>query len=172
MRLLFLVPTLEEVFGPKPRVKLLEALVDLAPYKFTRPDLAGQAGLSKNVYREIDPVIADGLVRRAAKGRPARFTVNRAHLHFQLADLFTVIAQAADPSVRSRRDAARYLDAIWDAIRTASLPAPNVIRATNTGSADPGKESYALLETSGTQEMPASVSDGENHVIPIGATSG
>lgn len=158
---------LSEIFGDKPRIKLLEALIDLAPYKFSLPELAEQAQLDKNVYREINPILKEGLVKRVSDARPANYKVNSKALTFQLVDLFSVIAQASDPNVRTKSAATQLVDSLWDALRKATAPHAEVIQSTNLGSNDPRVERYRVLKMEGKQDVPAQ-REGETHVLTVG----
>lgn len=58
--------SLTQLFGKTPRVKLLEALIDLASIEFTIPEAAEQAGLHKqSAYRRWGDLEDIGLVEKA-----------------------------------------------------------------------------------------------------------
>jgi len=71
-----LVTTLQDLFGETPRVKLLEALLRLAPVEFSAPEAAKEAGLHKpSAYAEVEALKAAGLIERVSETRPATFRV-------------------------------------------------------------------------------------------------
>lgn len=84
---------LTKVFGNTPRVRLLEALVRLAPVEFTRAELTTEAnGQGKKALtlhkpsatRALDRLAADGYVICTSSKRPARFRVNEDNPYFRV----------------------------------------------------------------------------------------
>lgn len=70
------VATFERLFGDKPRVHLLEALLRLAPVTFTRAEWAQEAGLHKgSTNRLVADLEKEGFVRRVTEGSQPEYAV-------------------------------------------------------------------------------------------------
>lgn len=64
------------LFGDKPRVHLLAALLRLAPVTFTRAELAQEAGLQKSsTNRIVQELERDGFIRPVPETSPVEFEV-------------------------------------------------------------------------------------------------
>lgn len=66
----------DRLFGDKPRVHLLEALLRLAPVTFTRAEWAQEAGLQKSsTNRIVEELEKEGFVRRVTDGEHPEYAV-------------------------------------------------------------------------------------------------
>ena len=66
----------ERVFGKAPRVRMVEAILRLAPDEFTRPEAAREAGLHKpSANRILAALERDGVIELAGR-RPIRYGVS------------------------------------------------------------------------------------------------
>lgn len=60
--------SLEQVFGRSPRVRMVEAILRLAPDEFTRPEAASEAGLFKaSANRILSALEKDGLIEAVSR---------------------------------------------------------------------------------------------------------
>ena len=67
---------LVDVFGDRPKVRLLEALLAMAPHTFTRAELAAEAGLRKGSANRIFPQLESlNLVRQITGGGHPKYEV-------------------------------------------------------------------------------------------------
>lgn len=76
---------LATVFGDKPRVRLLEALLSLSPYNFTRGELAGDAGLTRRSANRVFPELEQlNLVHEVRPGSQPYYAANKESKLFQI----------------------------------------------------------------------------------------
>lgn len=80
---------LTELFGAKPRVRVLEAMLTLSASPFTAAEAARVARMHKPAaYRVVEELAREGLIRRATSRRPTTFEVNPSSPLFQLLSYF------------------------------------------------------------------------------------
>lgn len=86
-------------FGETPRIRVLEAILRLAPFEsFTMKEVAQEADLfPPSTYRTIRGLAKDGFLEVAESGRPLRFRVPRGSADIQLLSLI----DAATTQLRS-----------------------------------------------------------------------
>lgn len=82
---------LVSLFGDKPRVRVLQAIIELSPHEFTMTELAEESGLSKNVYREADGLEREGLIERIDSRRPALYRVRTDATRFRALDVVSLM---------------------------------------------------------------------------------
>lgn len=81
------MPALTRVFGETPRVKLLEALLELWTLEFTRPEAGEQADLvPDSTYRAVDELEEDYIVQ-VSDQRPATYRVNTGNPYLQVVSM-------------------------------------------------------------------------------------
>lgn len=153
------------MFGDKPRVKLLDALVDLAPYEFTLPDLIQEADLDKNVYRDIQPLISEGLIEQAKSGPPATFRVRADALLIRGVDIARLLFDGLDAKSEYPEAARAFLDRYWNALRAASNEPFSIVttRQPGTTTALP-KSGKATISPKGPSEVDGSTT----HAVDLG----
>lgn len=117
---------LVEFFGDTPRVRVLEAILELAPFgAFTMKDVAHQAGLyPPSTYRTIRRLAQEGFLERSESVRPERFCVPAGTPRIQLLGLIE-----AAVGLFTGRAQYRTPEEILPAFRRAT---ENILRASPT----------------------------------------
>lgn len=82
------MPALTRVFGETPRVKLLEALLELWTLEFSRPEAGEQADLvPDSTYRAVDELEEEGYIVQVSEQRPATYRVNTGNPYLQVVSM-------------------------------------------------------------------------------------
>lgn len=99
---------LSRVFGDTPRVKMLEALLELWTLEFTRPEAGEQADLvPDSAYRAVDELESEDYIRQTSQTRPATYQVNAANPYLQVVSM----ARDAIESIERREHLPEFADA-------------------------------------------------------------
>jgi DNA-binding IclR family transcriptional regulator len=99
---------LSRVFGDTPRVRMLEALLELWTLEFTRPEAGEQADLvPDSTYRAVDELESEGYIEQVSEARPATYRVNEANPYLQVVSM----ARDAIESLERREHLPQFGDA-------------------------------------------------------------
>lgn len=81
--------SLTELFGAKPRVRVLEAVLTLSAQPFTAAEAAREAGLYKpSAYRAVAGLVKEGIIQKVGSGRPHLYSANSESPLFRLLSYF------------------------------------------------------------------------------------
>ncbi len=151
---------LVEVFGDRPQVRLIEAALAMAPYEFTRAELAAEAGLWKPSANRLFPELERlRLVRQVSDGdHPKYAVVNESKLLAVLQSLEPALAMA----MRADESLAQDLNVpeLFQQRVAAVVTAPIVIRVEGNTTNDAKTRAQRDWDTRGTRTstVPAATS--------------
>jgi hypothetical protein len=102
--------SITEVFGRSPRVRLLEALLALAPTSFTVPEMAVAAQMHKpSAYRALPGLLESGMVTSLTGSRPKRYVVPERSPRIQALNYLESTLNLLDSSDLERGDRANEI---------------------------------------------------------------
>lgn len=107
------------LFGNKPRIRALEALIDLAPYEFTVADFTSQADDDKNIPRQLPDLEREGFLVKTDSGENPLYRVDGENPWFQALDLVYFILHDLAREESAPQNFASYISTYWDAIKLA-----------------------------------------------------
>ena len=108
------------VFGRSPRVKVIEAILRLAPGTFTRPEIASEAGVHKpSANRALAGLERDGIVERASDG-PVRYRTRDSTRIFEILALTEAALRLARRRGTKPEDQAGLIDLLRVRLREQS----------------------------------------------------
>lgn len=116
------------VFGDKPRIRLLEALLALAPYEFTRGEAAEEADLPRASVNRVFPELEElGVVHVAEQGAQPVYQVDAKNEVFRILQYLDhalgLALHGSDADTSTRSPSARFRK------RVSSLERPRKGRA-------------------------------------------
>lgn len=117
---LWLMGAYTKVFGRSPRIKVVEAILRLAPGTFTRPEVAREAGVHKpSANRALSALERDGIIERASEG-PIRYRTRDSTRTFEVLALTEAALRLARRKGIKPKDKAGLIDLLRVRLREQS----------------------------------------------------